>query len=151
MMRLMNDPPTAHATTFTLTACFHADAVAVFSLKQTDSHPVMRDSVRGPYSCHTECYFFLFVFFTRQGFPSAQKGCQRMIPFLKQPDVTERRFFENAGYCDILHLMKGTENVCLTWSGRCRNINMSAVSHCLHQQNVFHCIPVGWDLRVCSF
>lgn len=26
--------------------CFHADAVAVFSLKQTDSRPVMSDCVR---------------------------------------------------------------------------------------------------------
>lgn len=46
MMRLGNDPETAHAKRLMLTVCFHADVVAVFSLKQTDSHRVMRDSVR---------------------------------------------------------------------------------------------------------
>lgn len=67
--------------------------------------PTMRDSV---HICATPIVTLMFsVSLLAEGFP--QHGCQQMIPFLKQPDVRKRRFFENVlGYRwvhvrDILH------------------------------------------------
>ncbi len=101
------------------TVCFHADVVAVFSLKQNDSHPVMRDSVRSPYLCYTKCCFCVFFLFALWGFPLSIEGLSADDSFFKVAGCHRAKvfFWKCAGLLqdsysmrDILHLNR-TDNL----------------------------------------
>lgn len=83
--------------------CFHADVVAVFSLKQTDSHPVIRHSVRGSVRGATSSVAFVFSSsLCSEGFPQHRRSAVTDDSLFKAAGCHRTEVFENVlGYCKV--------------------------------------------------